>query len=73
VEGGGHLGFELLVRELRIDVQRMLDPEARGLDVLLRGLSMVRSDHEVLALSGPLYDGLYEYLKRADLLGREPA
>ena len=48
-------------------------PEARGLDVLLRGLSMVRSDHEALELSRPLYDGLYEYLKRAALLGREPA
>src|SRR5206468_3112175 len=48
-------------------------PEARGLDVLLRGLSMVRSDHQALELSRPLYDGLYEYLKRAALLGREPA
>ena len=48
-------------------------PETRGLDVLLRGLSMVRSDHEVLELIGPLYDGLYEYPKRASMLGREPA
>jgi hypothetical protein len=31
----------------------------------MRGLSMVRPDQEVLALSGPLYDGLYEYLRRA--------
>jgi hypothetical protein len=48
-------------------------PEARGLDVLLRGLSMVHSDQDVLALSGPLYDGLYDYFKRAAMLGREPA
>ena len=34
-------------------------PEARGLDVPLRGLSMVRADNEVLAISGPLFDGLY--------------
>jgi hypothetical protein len=34
---------------------------------------MVRRDEEVLALSGPLYDGLYEYLGRATALGREPA
>lgn len=33
---------------------------------------MVRSDRDVLELSGPLYDGHYEYLKRASLLGREP-
>jgi hypothetical protein len=34
---------------------------------------MVREDEELLALSGPLFDGLYEYRKRALLLGREPA
>jgi hypothetical protein len=34
---------------------------------------MVRADHEVLELSAPLYDGLYEYLRRAGMLGREPA
>ncbi len=47
--------------------------EAPGLDVLLRGLSMVRDDEELLALAGPLFDGLYEYRKRALLTGREPA
>ena len=48
-------------------------PEARGLDVLLRGLSMVRGDEEVLAISGQLLDGLYEYRSRAMLLGGEPS
>jgi hypothetical protein len=62
-----------IVHEADLEDERYDAPEARGLDVLLRGLSMVRSDHEVLELSGPLYDGLYEYLKRASLLGREPA
>jgi hypothetical protein len=62
-----------IVHEADLEDERYDAPEARGLDVLLRGLSMVRADHEVLELSGPLYDGLYEYLKRADLLGREPA
>src|SRR6266498_88896 len=47
--------------------------EARGLDVLLRGLSMIRDDDELLRLSGPLFDGLYEYRKQALLLGREPS
>ena len=32
-----------------------------------------RDDEELLALSGPLFDGLYEYRKRALLTGREPA
>lgn len=62
-----------VVHEADLEDDRYDAPEAAGLDVLMRGLSMVRSDHEVLALSGPLYDGLYEYFKRADLLGREPA
>jgi hypothetical protein len=62
-----------IVHEADLEDDRYDAPEARGLDVMLRGLSMVRFDLEVLELSGPLYDGLYEYLKRADLLGREPA
>ncbi len=62
-----------IVHNADLDDERYDAPEAPGLDVLLRGLSMVRTDYEVLALSGPLYDGLYEYLKRASLLGREPA
>jgi hypothetical protein len=32
--------------------------------MLLRGLSMVRNDEELLALSGPIFGGLYEYRKR---------
>jgi hypothetical protein len=34
---------------------------------------MVRDDEELLRLSAPLFDGLYEYRKRALLGGREPA
>src|SRR6266571_3608161 len=62
-----------IVHEADLEDERYDTPEARGLDVLLRGLSMVRTDDDVVLLSGPLYDGLYEYLKRAALLGREPA
>ncbi len=62
-----------IVHEADLADERYDAPEAPGLDVLLRGLSMVRDDEELLALSGPLFDGLYEYRKRALLLGREPA
>ena len=48
-------------------------PEARGLDVLIRGLSMTHGDAQMLELTGPLYDGLYEYKRRASMLGREPS
>jgi len=47
-------------------------PAGRGLDVLCRGLSMVCSDVETLAVTKPLFDGLYEFHRRALLLGREP-
>jgi len=62
-----------IVHEADLQDDRHDVPEAPGLDVLLRGLSMVRDDLEVLSLSGPLFDGLYEYRKRALLTGREPA
>jgi hypothetical protein len=62
-----------IVHEADLADERYDAPEAPGLDVLLRGLSMVRDDEELLTLSCPLFDGLYEYRKRALLLGREPA
>jgi hypothetical protein len=62
-----------LVHEADLDDERFDAPEARGLDVVLRGLSMVCDDQRVLELSGPLFDGLYEYFRRGMLLGREPA
>jgi hypothetical protein len=41
---------------------------------VLRGLSMVvDDDRRVLDLTGPLFDGLYEYHRRALLLDRPPA
>jgi hypothetical protein len=62
-----------IVHEADLEDERYDAPEARGLDVLIRGLSMVRSDPEMLELTGPLYDGLYEYRSRATQLGREPS
>jgi hypothetical protein len=62
-----------MVHEADLADDRYDAPEAPGLDVLLRGLSMVRDDAEVLKLTGPLFDGLYEYRKQATLLGREPS
>ena len=61
-----------IVHEADLDDQRYDAPEAAGFDVALRGLSMVFADEEVLELTGPVFDGLYEYCRRAMLLGREP-
>jgi hypothetical protein len=62
-----------VVHEADLADERYDAPEAVGLDVLVRGLSMVRDDEELLRLAAPLFDGLHEYRKRALLSGREPA
>jgi hypothetical protein len=62
-----------IVHEADLADDRYDAPEGPGLDVLCRGLSMVCSDDEVLAVTRPLFDGLYEYRRRALLTGRDPA
>jgi hypothetical protein len=62
-----------VVHEADIDDGLYDAPEAPGFDVALRGLSMVATDDEVLRLTGPLFDGTYEFFRRELLLGREPA
>jgi hypothetical protein len=62
-----------IVHEADLEDERFDAPEARGLDVLIRGLSMVCSDEEMLELTGRLFDGLYEFKQRATMLGREPS
>jgi hypothetical protein len=62
-----------LIHEADLDDERYDAPEAPGLDVVLRGLSMIRDDLAVLELTAPLFDGLYEYHRRGTMLGREPA
>jgi hypothetical protein len=62
-----------IVHEADLTDERFDAPEAAGLDTLVRGLSMVEADAELLALTAPLFDGLYELKQRALLLGREPA
>ena len=62
-----------IVHVADLDDDRFDAPEAPGLDVLLRGLSMTGTDEQTLAVSGPLFDGLYEYHRRRLLLGRAPA
>ncbi|HEY0636338.1 MAG TPA: chromate resistance protein ChrB domain-containing protein [Pseudonocardiaceae bacterium] len=61
------------VHEADLEDDRFDAPEAPGLDAVLRGLSMILDDHAVLAVTGPMFDGLYEYYRRAVLLGRPPA
>ncbi len=62
-----------IVHEADLADERFDAPEAAGLDVTCRGLSMVCDDVELLGVTQRLFDGLYEYRRRALLLGREPA
>ena len=40
---------------------------------LTRGLSLVTTDDQVLVAAALIFDGLYEFHRRAIVLGREPA
>jgi hypothetical protein len=62
-----------IIHEADIDDERFDAPEAPGLDAMLRGLSMICTDDQILEVTGPMFDGLYEFFRRATLLGREPA
>ena len=60
-----------IVHEADLADERYDAPEAPGFDIILRGLSLTHSDREVLALTAPLFDGLYELYNRAPS-GRRP-
>ena len=62
-----------VVHEADLDDGRYDEPEARGLDTLTRGLSMVATDEQILHTTALIFDGLYEFHRRAMVLGREPA
>ena len=48
--------------------------EGFGLDVLIRGLTLTsESDHDTLAITDRLFDGLYEHTRRGLITGRPPA
>jgi len=62
-----------IVHEADLGDERFDAPEAAGLDVIIRGMSMVAPDHEMVRACLPIFDGLYEYRRRANDLGTLPA
>ena len=62
-----------IVHEADLADDRYDAPEAAGLDAVCRGLTFTLPDPEILAVTSRLFDGLYEYRRRALLLGRDPA
>jgi hypothetical protein len=61
------------VHEADLHDERYDAREAAGLDVLVRGLTLLGDDEVTLAITTALFDGLYEYHRQAILLGHEPA
>jgi hypothetical protein len=59
-----------IVHEADLEDERFDAPEAAGLSVALRGLSLVCTDDETMSVGRRLFDGLYEFRRRALLLGR---
>jgi hypothetical protein len=63
-----------IVHEADLADDRYDAPTAAGLDVLIRGLTLTsRSDHDTLAITDRLFDGLYEHSRRQLMTGRPPA
>ena len=63
-----------IVHEADLADDRFDAPAAVGLDVLIRGLTLTSgSDDDTLALTGRLFDGLYEHTRRQLMTGRPPA
>ena len=60
-----------IVHEADLEDERYDAPEAPGFDLILRALSIVHEDDEVLALTGPIFDAVYEYTRRSLLTDRE--
>jgi hypothetical protein len=56
-----------IIHEADLADERYDAPEAPGLDVLVRGLSLIADDPRLLELTGPLFDGLYEFFRRSHL------
>lgn len=60
-----------IVHEADLEDDRYDAPEAPGLDIVLRGLSMTHDDDTVLAISGPVFNGLFDYYRRSLILGKD--
>lgn len=63
-----------IIHEADLADDRFDAPAAAGLDILIRGLTLTSgSDDGTLAVTGRLFDGLYEHTRRHLMTGRPPA
>lgn len=59
-----------IVHEADLGDERFDAPEARGLDVIIRGMGLVCDDERLLEAAAPIFEGLYEYCRRGVAAGR---
>jgi hypothetical protein len=57
-----------IVHDADLEDERYHEPSARGLDVVIRGLSLTNDDERLLQITDALFDGLYAQSRRAALL-----
>jgi hypothetical protein len=63
-----------IVHEADLEDEHYDAPEAPGFDLMLRALSVAYDDDTVLAMTAPIFDAVYEFLRREVLNpGRTPA
>lgn len=63
-----------IVHEADLEDEQYDAPEAAGFDVIVRALSVAHDDDTVLAMTAPIFDAVYDYLRREVLSpGRTPA
>ena len=54
-----------MVHDADLDDDKFRTPEGPGLDAIIRGLGLtITDDHELLALTDRVYDGLYAWVRR---------
>ena len=57
-----------IVHDADLEDERYHEPSARGLDVVIRALSLTNDDERLLQITDALFDGLYAHCRRAALL-----
>ena len=62
-----------IVHDADLEDERFGASESHGIDVAIRGLSLTLDDEELLQVTTPVFEGLYEYKRQALLLGRNPS
>jgi hypothetical protein len=62
-----------IVHEADLEDELYDAPEAAGFDLILRALSVAHDDETVLAMTTPVFDAVYDYVRRGVLTGRDTA